>query len=236
MFATRIMLEGSPAEIVRPLLLRRQSSEARSCGQRGSKSMERASGLLGNQVGKLKQYPIGWCDSRGTGVRRGWRWRRSIPHPTSSAYDLPAQSPPWPLRCCGLLLGYCSLFGKGIFPGPLGLSSVNLAHSLGNPLSKCQVGFEFNFDGIHIQQSVGNLDLGLLRWRRGSVSATDPEVPEQRQGVALVQVAGPPHCTSSISTTGTTQRTSQPLCDSVDGARPSRPQTRLLSQGCGSGR
>ena len=50
------------------------------------------------------------------------------------------------------------------------------------------------------------------------MSATAPDVPEQRQGVALVQVAGPPHCTSSISTTGTIPKTSQPLCDSVDGA------------------
>src|SRR5687768_3576920 len=72
-----------------------------------------------------------------------------------------AQSPPWPLRCRGSLLGYCSLLGKGILTCPLGLSSVNLAHSLSNPLSKYQVGFEFNFDGINIQQGVGNLDLSF---------------------------------------------------------------------------
>ena len=38
---------------------------------------------------------------------------------------------------------------------------MNVAHSLGNPLSKRQVGFEFNFDGINIQQRGGNLDLGF---------------------------------------------------------------------------
>src|SRR4030095_15740830 len=54
----------------------------------------------------------------------------------------------------------------------------------------------------------------LLRCRRELVAATDPDVPEQRQGLGLVQVAPLPHCTSSTSTTGTTQRTSQPLCDS----------------------
>ena len=46
------------------------------------------------------------------------------------------------------------------------------------------------------------------------MSATDADVPEQRQGQGLVQVARLPHCKSSISLTGTTQRTSQPLCDS----------------------
>src|ERR671912_2618681 len=117
-------------------------------------------------------------------------------------------APPWPLRCCCSLLGDCSLFGKRILASPLALSSVNLAHSLGNPLSKCQVRFEFNFDGIHIQRGVGNLDLRLpggaarVRHRpRRARAAT-------RRGVSPSRWAA--SCTSSISTTGTTQRTSSP--------------------------
>jgi hypothetical protein len=82
-----------------------------------------------------------------------------------------------PLRCCGSLLGYCSLLGKGILPGPLGLSSVNLAHSLGNPLSKCQVGLEFNFDGINIQQGVGNLDLSFPGGAAGPCPPPTPTRP-----------------------------------------------------------
>jgi hypothetical protein len=73
--------------------------------------------------------------------------------------DLPAQSPPWPLRCCGSILGYCSFLGIGLVPGPRSLRSVNVAYSLGNPLAKGQVGFKFNFDEISIQQRGWNLDL-----------------------------------------------------------------------------
>lgn len=40
---------------------------------------------------------------------------------------------------------YRSLLGISHLPGPHSLCSVDLAHSLGNPLSKWQVGFEFNF-------------------------------------------------------------------------------------------
>ena len=57
--------------------------------------------------------------------------------------------------------GYRSLLGIGLLAGPRSLNSVNLAHSLGNPLSKWQVGFEFNFNGANIQQRVRNLDLGF---------------------------------------------------------------------------
>src|SRR5687767_12640858 len=78
-----------------------------------------------------------------------------------SVDDLLAQSPPRSLRCYGSLLEYRSLLGIAILPGPRSLSSVNLAHSSGNPLSKWQVGFEFNFNGTNIQQRVGNLDLGF---------------------------------------------------------------------------
>jgi hypothetical protein len=50
-------------------------------------------------------------------------------------FEDPTSKPPWPLRCYGLLLGYRSLLGIDLLPGPRSLSSVNLAHSLGNPLS-----------------------------------------------------------------------------------------------------
>ena len=76
-------------------------------------------------------------------------------------FEDPTSKPPWPLRCYGLLLGYRSLLSIDLLPRPRSLSSVNLAHSLGNPLSKWQVGFEFNFNGTNSQQRVGNLDLGF---------------------------------------------------------------------------
>jgi hypothetical protein len=42
---------------------------------------------------------------------------------------------------------------------------------LGNPLSKRQVGLEFNFNEINIQQRLGNLDLGFAGF------AADPRRP-----------------------------------------------------------
>ena len=48
-------------------------------------------------------------------------------------------------------LGYRSFLGIGLLPGLRSLSSVNLAHSLGNPFSKWKIGFEFDFDGINVQ-------------------------------------------------------------------------------------
>src|SRR5215204_4621450 len=94
---------------------------------------------------------------------------------------LPAQSPPWPRRCRGSLLGYCSLLGKGILTCPLGLGSVNLADSLSNPLSKCQVGFKFNFDGINIQQGVGNLDLSFPGCAAGPCPPPPPTCPSSNK-------------------------------------------------------
>jgi hypothetical protein len=107
-------------------------------------------------------------------------WVHDMPiHPASSCSvdDLPAQSPPWPPRSCGSLLGDCSLRRKGILPGPLGRSSVNLAHSSGNPLSKWQVGFESNFDGISIKQGVGNLDLSFPGGAAGPCPPPTPTCP-----------------------------------------------------------
>jgi hypothetical protein len=92
-------------------------------------------------------------------------------------FENPTSKPPWPLRCHGSLLGYRSFLGIGLLPGLRSLSSVNLVHSLGNPLSKWQVGCEFNFDGINFQQRGGNFDLSFSGVAPGPCPPPTPTCP-----------------------------------------------------------
>jgi hypothetical protein len=92
-------------------------------------------------------------------------------------FDYRTSKPPWPLRCYGSLLGYRSLLGIGLLTGLRSLNPVNLAHSLGNPLSKWQVGLEFNFNGVYIQQRLGNLELGFSGVAAGPCPPPTPTCP-----------------------------------------------------------
>jgi hypothetical protein len=56
---------------------------------------------------------------------------------------------------------------------------------LGNPLSKWQVGCEFNFDGINFQQRGGNFDLSFSGVAPGPCPPPTPTCPSSDKAGAV---------------------------------------------------